>query len=188
MDNGQLIQAGFWRRAGALLIDAIILGLGLFVLVMVLHVPHRLLPLIFHPACLCYFVLLESATARRATIGKRCMKIFTAMEDGKHMSPGLALWRYVTWILPLVPAIAIDSTPAYVAMLDTIHGFNAAHDHATLVKYMHEPGITEMMMTYVAAGAGGMAVWMLWCIPSMVFGKQKAGMHDLATGTRVFRE
>ncbi len=186
-NNTQIRYAGFWRRAGALLIDAAILGVFVMTLVMVVHLPHRLVPMIFQPAFLLYFVLLEGAPGRQATIGKWCMKICVATTDGKCMDPGLALWRYMTWILPLVPAIAIGLSPAYAAMLDAVHGYTLAHDRDALVKYMEQPGITSMMIAYVAASAGGVAVWALWCIPSMIFGRQKAGVHDLATGTRVFR-
>lgn len=186
MDNAQIGYAGFWRRAGALMIDNVFFALLLLFLVSVVHVPHRMLELVYQPICLVYFALLESS-ARQATFGKSFMKIYVATEEGRRLPPWHAIWRYLVWVLPLVPAVAVDASPAYIGVMEAVHGFHVAGDHAGLAKYMAQPGVHEMMMTYVAAGAGGILVWALWCIPSMIFSKKRSGVHDLVTGTRVFR-
>lgn len=186
MENNQHAYAGFGRRAAALLIDNVFFAALLLVLLDVAHVPHRMLELVYQPICLLYFVLLESGP-RQASVGKALMKIYVATAEGRRLSPVLAFRRYFTWILPLIPAIAVDASPAYITVVDAVHGFHLKHDQAGLVTYMQEPGVCEAMTMYVAAGVGGVFVWALMCIPSMIFGKNKAGVHDLVTGTRVFR-
>jgi uncharacterized RDD family membrane protein YckC len=118
------IFCGFWRRAGALVIDWIILCIAGNILGVVffdfLSRLGSLGPLLGMGIGLLYFGLQNSALCGGQTLGKRLLGIQVVDAEGKLISPSQSLVRYVVLYLPffiLNPAILGSIATTWTGLL-----------------------------------------------------------------------
>jgi uncharacterized RDD family membrane protein YckC len=111
MDN----YAGFWRRVGAYIIDAIILGIGVAILATVLGVDmgyeaamvgaepegSGLLNLVSILIGVAYFAGMESSSMQ-ATLGKKALGMVVTDLQGRRISLPRAIGRYFAKILSAI--------------------------------------------------------------------------------------
>jgi uncharacterized RDD family membrane protein YckC/type II secretory pathway pseudopilin PulG len=114
-DTADIVYAGFWRRCGALLIDALVLGMGFYAVVFAAALAAGLsgawagvaqgrMPAWFIPAyvglLLAYYLAaalyysLQESSAQQATLGKRALGIKVVDAQGRRLSRGHALGRW----------------------------------------------------------------------------------------------
>jgi uncharacterized RDD family membrane protein YckC len=98
------IIGGFWARLGAYMIDTLILGalglvLGLFLsrAFTEMGVWGLLIGLTISAI---YFGLLNSAIGRGQTVGKRALGLEVVDHEGRHLSPGRSILRYLVFCFP----------------------------------------------------------------------------------------
>lgn len=89
-------RADFLVRAGAILVDGVILLVAQLVIggILSVIVGDLLSSLAMLVAAVAYFVVLHSKQPDQATIGKRLMGLRLVRDDGQPVSPKLALGRY----------------------------------------------------------------------------------------------
>jgi uncharacterized RDD family membrane protein YckC len=128
-----------------------------------------------------YFIGLESS-AWKATIGKRLMKIYVAREDGSRASPLRIFGRFILLRFPSYPLMVLDYLPAYR------NGFfkqiEATKDPDTINSLLLSPLGKEY---FIFLGGTIVANIILYCAP-IIFTKQKTGLHDYFSHTRVLRK
>jgi len=90
--NGSIPYAGFWRRAGAYIIDSIIIVVGQFFAMSFGGSTHPLFVLIYTVAAFLYYALFESSQMQ-ATPGKRAVGLKVTDLRGEQISFGRALGR-----------------------------------------------------------------------------------------------
>jgi uncharacterized RDD family membrane protein YckC len=105
--------AGFWRRAGAYLIDAVILSAVTQILSVVTGIdgnpPPNVVPtpeeilmtFIYIAIAWLYFALLESSS-KQATVGKMAIGLIVTDEDGKRVSFARATGRFFAKIISAI--------------------------------------------------------------------------------------
>ena len=102
--------AGFWRRVGASVIDALILFPGVLVLAWIFWPPSYVSNGVFHYSAGFYFLSallvwayrmgLESS-AHQATLGKKALNIFVTDLEGRRIDKRTAVMRsWVYWLPP----------------------------------------------------------------------------------------
>jgi uncharacterized RDD family membrane protein YckC len=184
-EQTQVVYASVTRRALALVIDAAIFAV--FLMTVEAIIPDvRTQSLTYQISCPLYFIVLESTNAK-ASLGKWLMKIYVAMDDGGRASVARIAARCLLFNLPALPFIWFSLTPAYTDFLKTLQMLNNAADQRGVMDYLRSPDGHRVLvesymfvMVYIAAGAV-----LLW-LPSVVT-RQKTGLHDFLTHTRVFR-
>jgi uncharacterized RDD family membrane protein YckC len=92
--------AGFWKRAGAIIIDIILLGIVGSILKSV--VTNEVVVAAIEIAIgLAYYAGMESSE-KQATVGKMVLKIKVVDIDGNRISPARAVGRYFSKILSAI--------------------------------------------------------------------------------------
>lgn len=181
----EIIYAGYWRRAAAIMIDTVCFILLLFGL-RLMHLSHLTTEIVYQPICLAYYAGLESSKWQ-ATVGQRVMKIYLVTEEIRRLSFVRAAVRYLLWMAPIIPCLAYDLSPSITHMMDTMQRLEASTDKSQLVAYMRNPEIKALIHNHVSALLATVLVWILWCAPSIVFTSQKTAPYDLWMKTRVIR-
>ena len=116
-----------------------------------------------------YFTVFE-CSSWRATPGKKLFRIYVAGEDGERISPSRALLRYLILVISCLPIILFsfsDEANTYATDRD----YREGTDPALLLRF---------------AWFAAVNIIFFW-LP-IIFTKQKTGLHDFWTRTRVFRQ
>jgi uncharacterized RDD family membrane protein YckC len=153
--------AGFWRRAGAFLLDSLLLGLvGLF-LGLFLHKQFEAMGawgrLVGFVIALAYFGLMESRIFQGRTLGKRTLDIKVIARTGAPLTVGKALLRSAVFQLPYF-----------------LNGVNLGDGYSAVAL----PAIQAV----VVFGLGGAIVYL--CIFNR---RTRQSVHDLIVGALVVR-
>lgn len=153
--------AGAWRRALALLIDALLLGLVGLALGAALHERFEAMGtwgrLVGFFIALAYFAVMESRTGGGQTIGKRVCGIKVVARDGSPLSFGRALLRATIFNAPFFLNNAAIGDAASRALVQYVQGT-------------------------VVFGLGAAIVWL-----SLFNRRTHQSVHDLAVGAAVVR-
>ena len=189
VEQNSVMYAGATRRFCALLVDGIILGIVLGILTVILRgVTTNIMVQqgISQVLGALYYILLESSN-RMASLGKSVMKIYVAMDEGKKAPIGTIALRYLIMMLPSLPLLCITYSSDYSNMLQTIQQYNDAHDPQGVITYMQSPEVKDIyfLLMKVTGFSGLLGTFLFW-LP-IVFTKQKTGLHDYLTKTRVFK-
>lgn len=172
--------AGFWRRFAAGLVDGGILT-AVFLLLDKIITDMRTGDMIYQIFCLLYFVLQESWKFQ-ATIGQRVMRLCVADVTGKRISIMRAAVRYFIWSLPLVPFIVWSMSGDFY---DIIALTNTMTD-AELEAFLTTGDAMRFAFMFVATFGGGTIVFFLSSGLPIALTREKTGLHDIITKTRVF--
>lgn len=153
--------AGFWRRAGAFIVDVLILGLlGLSLHFWAGTWLVRLDawgPLLGFALALAYFGLLNSRLGQGQTLGKRLLAIRVVDGAGQFLTPSRALLRFVPLGLPWF----LNSLQGYLGWL--LWPWNA-------------------LLTLLTLGLGSVLLYLL------IFNRStRRSLHDLLVGSQVLR-
>lgn len=106
---GAYPYAGFWWRALALLIDAVVIWTGAFVIDFIIGfiTASQGLPedaattfaKVVNAICIWLYMALQESSAKQATVGKRCCRIFVTDLNGRRLSFGRATGRHFAKII-----------------------------------------------------------------------------------------
>jgi hypothetical protein len=110
-----------------------------------------------------------------------------AMDEGKRARLGTLALRYLILMLPGLPLLFVAYSSEYLGVLQTIQQYSDARDMQGMMNYLRSPeaaGIVGRLKT-MAAISGALGIGLVW-LP-IVFTKQKTGLHDHLTKTRVFK-
>jgi uncharacterized RDD family membrane protein YckC len=109
---GAYSYAGFWWRAAALLIDAIIIWTGAFVIDFVIGVVTAAQGMqgeaatafanLVNTIGVWLYMALQESSAKQATVGKRCCRVFVTDLNGQRLSFGRATARHFSKIISSV--------------------------------------------------------------------------------------
>jgi uncharacterized RDD family membrane protein YckC len=143
-NSGTRVIGGFWRRLAAYALDSFILLLVGFVLSLFLrHIFMQMgawgLLMGLTIAGL-YFGLMNSAIGRGQTLGKRVFKLEVIDREGRHLSPGRSVLRYLIFAFPfylncLVQNYGLDAT-SWPALILCVLIF-AGTAHVSLLVLLH---------------------------------------------------
>ena len=185
-DQSSVMYAGATRRFFAFLLDGLILGLVTVIIVKLLIKDVMMQQMIARLMSALYFILIESS-GRMASLGKSALKIYVAMDEGKKASVGTIALRYLILMLPGVPMLFAVYSSDYLNVLRTIQQYSDAKDVQGMLAYLQGPEAGAILehLRNMAAISGALGIGLVW-LP-IVFTKQKTGIHDHLTKTRVFK-
>lgn len=154
-----LRYAGFWTRALAFIIDIIVLlPVNALILILVIDLGSVAANFFFSFFDLLYFVLLTSS-AWQGTIGKRVLRIRVISTEGRRLSLGRALGRWLAslvsaWIL-LIGLMMAGWTREKKALHDIICRTRVVHDPEPVAgRAQSEYGVTLERLFAREAAAG----------------------------------
>lgn len=155
--------AGFWPRWGALIIDGIIIKLALLLPEHLLSgVASGVVAIIFVTA---YYCGLE-ASSFQATFGKQLMNIWVGTINRKRITLIQSVSRFFMWLVVDLLLIAC------LMLFLQLEGFTAFYEKSRLFA-------VYFLVAMVALNL------LLYVLP-VVFTRQKTGLHDWSTKTRVY--
>ena len=189
VEQSSVMYAGATRRFVALVVDGLILGLVLAIFMLLLRgiTPNIMLQQTLSQLfAALYYILLESS-GRMASLGKSVTKIYVAMDEGKRAPMTTIALRYLIFILPTLPMLFVNYSSDYQHVIQTTQQYLDAHDLQGLGTYLQAPEVQEISARFkkVSAFSGALEIALFW-LP-IVFTKQKTGLHDYLTKTRVFK-
>jgi uncharacterized RDD family membrane protein YckC len=178
-DNGVLRYGGFWRRAGAYLIDALIL-LPIVGLDYMLSGETRY----YHVFALvpgqliAYFLYIHMVVKYGGTPGKLALGMRVAALDGAPVNWKQAALRYsVLWALALV--MSLMTIAAAMGMSD--------QEYRSFGYLARSTALTEKA-PLIGTCITLMLVWVVACIVSMLANRKRRALHDFIAGTVVVRK
>lgn len=183
MPNDTAIYAGGLRRFVAVIIDSIIFGAFFFILKTIVS-DYLLQNIIYLIVCTIYYVVLESSKFQ-ASIGMMLMKIFVGTPECQQISLLRAGIRYFFWMSPGIPFIVFMVSPEFIAFnekLEQTRQYPDAH-HAL----MHSATTMYTMLILNVLMFGFVLFEVLAFGLPILFTKQKTGLHDILSRTRVYK-
>jgi uncharacterized RDD family membrane protein YckC len=176
--------APWWARTAAMAADSVIFILCLWVLQEV-AAGAQLQNIIYQSACAAYFILLEGS-GRQASLGKSLLKIHVAMDDGGRASFLRIVIRYFIWTFFGLPFIGLSISPGYAHFVEILVHLQAAGGNAA-ASYIQTGGGHAMFVKlsicfFIYAVPGIILYWL-----PMIFTREKIGLHDFLTRTRVYK-
>ncbi len=175
-----LIYASGWHRIAAGTIDSVICLIVNYAVSFVLHdwLWQNLAYAIINAA---YFLLCETAP-QQATPGKRIVGIYLAPRGGGRITWSIAGWRYLVWILPMVPFSYATFNPnlaqGFVRMISAV----SPQESAALFS---DPVFVKTLSTINQLMAFSIILYLFFVLP-FFFTKEKTALHDWASKTRVY--
>lgn len=183
MSDNTVIYAGGLRRFVALIIDSVIFGTFFFILKTI--VPGYLLQnLIYFISCTVYYVMLESSKLQ-ASIGMMLMKIFVGTPECRQISLWRAGIRCFFWMLPCIPFIVFMVSPEFIALNEKLEQTRQSPE--TQHALMHSAESMRTMIVLPALIFGMMLFEFIAFGLPILFTKQKTGLHDILSRTRVYK-
>lgn len=133
-----------------------------------------------------YYIFLESSVLR-GTLGKKFLGIVVETRSGDRLSLVQAAIRSVTYILPMLPLLWIQVSPRFADFTVKMEKARETTDVLGFMQYMQSPEVVEVTsgMTIYFTIFGLSALLFYW-LP-ILFTKERTGLHDIASDTRVFR-
>ena len=179
----QLLYATGWQRTGAMLIDGILCGLPFF-LVMKLFYGHPLLLMNLTNLLVCLYYVIPESMFRFGSPGKMLLGLYVARSDGSSVALSHALWRYFLWILPGVPLLVIGYMPELLAYSAAV----GENDPEKLRVLLSDPATREALRLQFFCIIGWLGASLLLQAMPMFATKEKIGLHDWLSNTRVYRK
>jgi uncharacterized RDD family membrane protein YckC len=179
-EQGVIRYSGFWQRAGAYLIDLLIVA-PLGALDYLIGGSTHLYPLyIFIPGqCLGLFLHVWMVRKYGGTPGKLVLGLRIAMSDGAPVTLPATLLRYaVMWGLGLCSSIAM----IMAAMKITDEAY------AGLSYIQRSQELVANAPSWFMAVTVLSQVWVVAALITMLANKQRRSVHDFIAGTAVFRK
>lgn len=182
----EIVYAGFWRRGAAGMID-------FFALCVLLYYPDKVLPFaesLIAGTLLGAIYYIGSEVARsRATPGKKVMGLWVATVEMERMTPNIAIKRYLALYALYIPGLVFLLSPVFLEQILPASEKILAMSDAELRTYRPQSVNPDLYMKSLLGL--GMCVatlvlaFFLYCLP-IAFTKQKTGLHDWLTKTRVY--
>lgn len=179
----QLLYATGWQRTGAMIIDCILCGLPFF-LVMKLFYAHPLLSMNLTNLLFCLYYVIPESMFRFGSPGKMLLGLYVARSDGSSVALRHALWRYFLWILPGVPLLVIGYMPELLAYSAAV----GENDSEKLRVLLSDPATREALRLQFFCIIGALVASLLLQAMPMFATKEKIGLHDWLSNTRVYRK
>ncbi len=179
----QLLYATGWQRTGAMLFDCVLCGLPLF-LVMKLFYGHPLLLMNLTNLLVCLYYVIPESMFRFGSPGKMLLGLYVARSDGSSVALSHALWRYFLWILPGVPLLVIGYMPELLAYSAAV----GENDPEKLRVLLSDPATREALRLQFFCIIGWLGASLLLQAMPMFATKEKIGLHDWLSNTRVYRK
>jgi uncharacterized RDD family membrane protein YckC len=184
-EQSSIVYAGATRRFCALFIDGLVFMLVAIILKMVIG-DLRTQQALSQLFVAIYFILLESS-GRMASLGKRVMKVYVETDQGSRMPIATAALRYLILVLPTLPTMYFSYTPEFIAMAETEMKYTESNDIPGLIAYLATPEAREINQKFgMLLGVVALLMTFLFWLP-VAFTRQKTGLHDYLTKTRVFK-
>jgi uncharacterized RDD family membrane protein YckC len=185
-EQSSVLYSGSTRRFCAFVIDGMILALVVGILVNLLINDLAAQQAIARVVAALYFILLESS-GRMASLGKSAMKIYVAMDEGKKAPVLTMALRYLILMIPSVPLFFFFYSSDYFTVMQNIQQYSEANDMQGVTRYLQGPEVKETLIRMSKFGCvtGALGIALFW-LP-IVFTREKTGLHDYLTKTRVFR-
>lgn len=185
-DVRNVTYAGFWRRGAAATIDGGVCCVVFFCLDKFL--PYMTATISYWAVITLYYIWSETASPR-ATLGKKLMGIWTGSVSKERMTISTALSRYFIWMLPLIPACLLMLTPTFTEELMPLSTAMETMSDSDIDAYFADPAHRHLLSAFVIffiLFAGGLILSVFLYVLPIAFTKQKIGLHDLLTKTRVY--
>jgi len=178
MNNTDVTYAGFWIRGLAGSIDCIFF---IILAVLCFLFSNNLLGYyIYNFIGLLYYVVLESSKYQ-GSLGKIIIGLKVINLGGAKISFSKAVIRYIAFMLPAIP-FAWVSTLSYNPELIAASQSYYQNPQAQ----MNSPVLVSYGIKYMASLLFLVIFSFIWYLP-IAFTKQKTGLHDLLSKTRVIR-
>jgi uncharacterized RDD family membrane protein YckC len=175
-----LAYASAKRRLATWIVDGALIMACQFALEKVISAPD-IVTIMSILGALLYEVLMQSSRYQ-ATLGQILLKTYVADTQNRRLSISTALIRYLVYLAPMMPGFFIMLKPEFTAY-SKISPFHE-NEYAA---YMSVPAnvafLDTLKSTYIYGFAGDL---LLLALPIMLT-KQKTGIHDLLSQSRVFR-
>lgn len=172
-----------WQRTGAMLFDGILCGLPYYLL-MKLFYDHPLLLINLINVLFCLYYVIPESRFRFGSPGKMLLGLYVAKSDGSSASLGRASWRYLLWILPAVPLLVIGYMPELLAYSAAV----GENDSDRLRDLLSDPATREALRLQFFCIIGALVASLLLQALPMFATKEKIGLHDWLSDTRVYRK
>ena len=181
----KVAYAPCWTRTAAMAVDYIIL-MTLLLLMQQIIADAQLQNIIYQAGGAAYFILLEGS-GRQASLGKALLKIHVTMDDGGRASFSRIAVRYFIWNFFGLPFIGLTVSHDYAHFVETLLRLQAAGGTAA-ASYMHAAEghalITKLWICFFIYAVPGIILYWL----PMIFTREKTGLHDFMTRTRVYKK
>jgi uncharacterized RDD family membrane protein YckC len=181
----QLTFATAKRRFGAYIIDVIIFSIFNFALKGALGPSFGFsrLNAVAQASTALYFILFESFAG--ATPGKMAVGLSVGDLKGKRLDPIRALLRYAILNIPAVPLLIFSFSPALGTMMDQVE---KQKGNATGVQMlMTSPENIHTLILYLGTIVVAIVLNLALIGLPIIFTKEKTGLHDKLSQSRVFR-
>lgn len=177
MPDTGLSYAGFWRRAAAQIIDAIVFLPLNYLLPFVLAKHLLVAVLVFLFAIMVYYVAMLSSKWQ-ATLGKRLMKIYVVTRSGEKPPLKMVIYRFLLTMVPALPALVPSIYVVSISQQQLAAQVNSFH-----FQHVHEL-VFAMYVLFAIIFAAVAVLLLIWYVP-VFFTSEKKGVHDMLCGTRV---
>lgn len=182
MADMNLVYAGAWRRLAASLIDTVLFVAFYYALTFLIK-DVLVSGIVYQIGCAAYFIGMESSS-RQASLGKQVMGIYVANIAGARPLPSAIILRYALYFLPFLPSLFVMLSPSYIAHSVALQELT---DPKEINAFMARPENIEMMMKFGIVFIGGILAYIVFYLLPIIFTKQKTGLHDAMSKTRVLK-
>lgn len=176
--------AGFWRRALASIIDTTLLFITFYILKTILENNPLLLNIVYMSLCAFYYVCF-TASKHQATIGQILLKIKIGNLLQERLSIGAAALRHFLVMLPYLPFLIYASFPSVIEASKNIELCNTVTDRQQKMACIESSGALDISQRGSALVSIALLIWFISVI-TLVFSKEKAGIHDRLCKQRAF--
>lgn len=175
--------ASAWQRTGASILDTIIYLIAAHTLQ--LFTKDLIILTIFGIAFgAIYYVILEGM-AGQATVGKRMVNIYVAPCSEEKMSLKFSAMRYFYFMLPMLPFYAYYFSSDVLEVVTTFQSY--AQEAATSGRPRLTAHTYKILMNVGLLMLGCGTIHTTLNLISILEKTTRAGLHDLLSGTRVYR-
>lgn len=170
-----------WQRSGASVLDIVLFYIFYTMIDMMMGRTALAFGIYMTLATLYYLV--TEGSGGYATLGKKLMGLSVGTTTGAPLTFGGNVWRVFLYYLPSIPFIVVMLMPQTQAFLEVMR----EEDQAKLAARFVEPDFLRQWLVFCAAYFGFVIVSLLLMALPIFFTKEKVGLHDWLSGTRVYQ-
>lgn len=188
MEN-EVKNAGFWMRQLAGFVDTLtFLPLYYVAAFMVTDNP-ALLSAVYYLLTAIYYIAIE-ASPLQGTIGKKICGLKVVDRNNQKISLLRSALRSFWFYVPMMPVIVLTTAPHFVAMAEKLKTDTQSfgNNPQAMATYMQENSyVLELFMMSTILLSMMTVMVLIWFLP-MAFTRNKTGLHDIFSKTRVIRQ